>query len=111
MYIVSLTIFLMMTYILALVVSRIRQYLYVPNRKHAVNRYIRAWPDWKSRFKFIGLLKYSSYTLAHQAEMTLIKEKNPWCNIFVPKQVYRVPIHTYSLYETTSMSIEPQNVN
>ena len=93
--------------------ARIRQYLYFPNRRHAVNRYIRAWPDWKARFQFIGLLKYSSYTLAHQAEMTLIFEKTPWCNIFVPKQVYGVPNDpTITPHPSiTSHSTDPQNLN
>jgi len=93
--------------------ARIQQYLYLPNRRHAVNRYMRAWPDWKTRFQFIGLLKYSSYTLAHQAEMTLIFEKTPWCNIFVPKQVYGVPNDpTITPHPTiTPDSTDPLNIN
>ena len=58
---------------------RVFQYMGDPigNHRHAVIRYMRTWPDWNTRFKVILLLHYSSYHLAYQAEMTLIKEKLP----------------------------------
>ena len=73
---------------------RVFQYMGDPigNRRHAVIRYIRTWPDWNTRFKVILLLHYSSYHLAYQAEMTLIKEKLPTCNLYVPKNTYGIPI-------------------
>jgi len=71
---------------------RVFQYIVVGNFKHGVVRYMRAWPDWQIRFKVILLLHYSSYDLARQAEMTLIYEKLPPCNLFVPKKVFGVPI-------------------
>jgi len=63
-----------------------------PNYRHAVIRYIRTSPHWNTRFKVILLLHYSSYHLAHQAEMTLIKEKLPTCNMFIPKNTFGIPI-------------------
>ena len=75
---------------------RFRAYQYMGNGfinyKHAVIRYMRSFPDWNTRFKVILLLHYSSYHLAYQAEMTLISEKVPKCNVIIPTNTHGIPI-------------------